>query len=136
MWLKNLTDNYDNSVLIVLCLTYFMQGFKVFLFLSVKDLFKLYMELEPNESQFYSSLISLPWSFKIFYGIISDNFPIKGSRRRVYVMLNGALQALSLFIMVVYSEQKPDPVFVTVMLLIGQLNSAFLDVVVDAMMVT
>jgi hypothetical protein len=43
VWLKNLTDNYDNSVLIVLCLTYFMQGFKVFLFLSVKDLFKLYM---------------------------------------------------------------------------------------------
>lgn len=59
-----------------------------------------------------------------------------GSRRRVYVMLNGAMQALSLFIMVAYAEQKPDPVFVTMMLLIGQLNSAFLDVVVDAMMVT
>jgi hypothetical protein len=100
-WIKHLTQNYDNSVLIVLCLNYFLQGFRVFLLFSIKDLFKQYMDLEPNQSQFYSALITLPWSFKILYGIISDNFPINGSRRRIYVILNGALQALFLFIMVV-----------------------------------
>jgi hypothetical protein len=56
-WTRKMISLYDNSVLIVMSLTYFLQGFKVFLFLSVKDLFKQYLQLEPNESQFYSTLI-------------------------------------------------------------------------------
>lgn len=119
-----------------MCLAYFLQGFKVFLFLSVKDLFKQYLKLEPNESQFYSSLISLPWSFKILYGLLSDNLPLcGGSRRRAYVMLNGALQSICLMLMAAMGT-KMSALMVTSMLFITQINQAFLDVVVDAMMVS
>jgi hypothetical protein len=38
--------------------------------------------------------------------------------------------------MVMQSVTKPDPVLFTVLLLIVMLNSAFLDVVIDALMVT
>lgn len=38
--------------------------------------------------------------------------------------------------MVMQSVTKPDPVLITVLLLIVMLNSAFLDVVIDALMVT
>uniref|UniRef100_K3W664 Uncharacterized protein n=1 Tax=Globisporangium ultimum (strain ATCC 200006 / CBS 805.95 / DAOM BR144) TaxID=431595 RepID=K3W664_GLOUD len=33
------------------------------------------------------TLVVLPWSFKIFYGIVSDCFPIFGYRRRPYMLL-------------------------------------------------
>jgi hypothetical protein len=123
-------------VLVVMCLAYFLQGFKVFLFLSVKDLFKQYLKLEPNESQFYSSLISLPWSFKILYGLLSDNLPLcGGSRRRAYVMLNGSLQSICLLSMAAMGTRM-SALVVTSTLFITQINQAFLDVVVDAMMVS
>lgn len=32
-------------------------------------------------------LVQLPWSFKVFFGILSDCFPICGYRRRPYMML-------------------------------------------------
>ncbi|KAG7395166.1 hypothetical protein PHYBOEH_004147 [Phytophthora boehmeriae] len=32
-------------------------------------------------------LVSLPWSFKVFYGIVSDCFPVAGFRRRPYMLL-------------------------------------------------
>jgi MFS family permease len=132
-WFRKLRNSYDNSVLIVMCLAYFLQGFKVFLSLSTKDLFKQYLNLQPDESQFISSIISLPWSFKIIYGIISDNLPICGSRRRVYVMINGGMQSFALLMLV--ANISSSVYFIATMLFIGQLNQAFLDVVVDALMV-
>ena len=102
--------------------------------LSVKDLFKHYLGLEPNASQVFTSLISLPWSFKIFYGLVADNFPIWGSRRRSYVILNGLVQTMTLWALALHVVE--DAVFVTTMLFLNSLNSAFLDVVVDALMVT
>ena len=90
-WLRGLFAKYDNSVLILLIVTYFLQGFKIFLFLSVKDMFKHYLNLEPNYSQFLFSLMTIPWTCKILYGLISDNIPIMGSKRKSYVIINGAL---------------------------------------------
>jgi hypothetical protein len=34
-----------------------------------------------------STLVTLPWSFKVFYGILSDCFPIGGYRRRPYMLI-------------------------------------------------
>jgi len=72
-------------------IVYFLQGFRVFQGLVMKDLFKLYLELEPEYSQFLSSLTLFPWSFKIIYGFIADNIPIMGSRRKSYIILCGTL---------------------------------------------
>lgn len=37
----------------------------------------------------YMSIIHIPWSVKIIYGIISDNLPIAGTRRKSYIVIMG-----------------------------------------------
>ena len=56
-----------------------------------------------------------------------------GSRRRAYVIINGTVQCVVLLSLV--GNVVQNPMFITSMLFISQINSAFLDVVVDAMMV-
>ena len=46
--IRNAYQIYDRSVVAVMCFTYFLQGFRVFHMLSVKDLFKLYLGLQPD----------------------------------------------------------------------------------------
>lgn len=55
------------------------------------DLFKNTFGLEPSQSQSLISYIVLPYSPKIFYGIITDTFPICKSRKRSYIILGGFL---------------------------------------------
>lgn len=98
-------------------------------------MFKHYLNLSPAESQFYNTLVMSPWGFKLFYGLIADNLPIFGSRRRAYVMLNGGIQSLA-FIFLVANYSAGSIYLTCFILFITSVNSAFLDVVVDAMMVS
>jgi hypothetical protein len=47
--------------------------------------------MDPGDMQIYISIIHLPWSFKILYGLISDNLPICGTRRKSYLVLMGII---------------------------------------------
>lgn len=44
-------------------------------------------EAEPSQQNVVWTLAALPWSFKLVYGFISDNFPICGMRRKPYFIL-------------------------------------------------
>lgn len=81
-----------------------------------------------------SSIAGFPWSIKLFYGLISDNVPIWGSKRKSYVVMMGALQFISLALIFVLEPQ--DPNLITFLLFCSSLTGAYLDVIVDAMMVT
>lgn len=70
---------------------YFNQGFRVFNLLATKNFYKEQMGLQPDYAQFLASIISFPWSLKFFYGLIADNFPIFGSRRKAYVVFSSLL---------------------------------------------
>ncbi|CDW91088.1 UNKNOWN [Stylonychia lemnae] len=131
--LSNIYGKYDRSVLIVMCFTYFLQGFRTFQMLSVKDFFRLYLKLEADYTQFLVSMVILPWSFKIIYGLIADNFPIYGSRRKSYIIINGFSQFLTLLILAF--QITTDEVIVTALLALNSINMAFIDVVVDALVV-
>ena len=39
----------------------------------------------------YMSIIHIPWSIKIIYGLLSDNVPLFGTRRKSYLILMGCL---------------------------------------------
>ena len=78
-WFVSLKARFGCPVLSLMFYLYFFQGFKVFLRLTTKDYFKHYLKLEPNEAQFYSSIMDIPWIFKMFYGIFADNVSIFGS---------------------------------------------------------
>ena len=91
--------------------------------------------------QFYSSIISFPWSIKLFYGLISDNLPIWGSKRRSYLILNGVLSLLCMLPLIIYSPNETSKKtsstvwVITILLAINSMTGAFNDVVVDAILV-
>ncbi|EGZ30455.1 hypothetical protein PHYSODRAFT_263857 [Phytophthora sojae] len=52
-------------------------------------------------------LVVLPWSFKVFFGILSDCLPIRGYRRRPYMMIGWTVCILMLLIMAIMPIGKP-----------------------------
>ena len=81
----------------------------------------------------YISIIELPWSFKIVYGLITDNVFIMGTQRKSYLIIMGFIQFVSLFS--IYICEFKDPLVVTIILAIASMSMAFLNVVSYAIMV-
>lgn len=46
----------------------------------------------------YNSLITLPWSFKVVYGIITDNVPIFGLKRKPYLVFFAFVQFVMMYL--------------------------------------
>lgn len=59
--------------------------------LATTQLYKEVFKLEPGYVQILTGIIVLPWSFKVFYGLISDNFTLFGSKRRSYLVIISAV---------------------------------------------
>jgi len=104
------------------------------LYLAIKDYYKSYLHLEPSYMAQLSSISGLPWSIKLLYGLLSDNVPMFGSKRRSYVVLMGLFQFLSLLLVFLFELQ--DEKVITFMVFLASLSGAYLDVLVDALMVT
>jgi hypothetical protein len=79
------------------------------------------------------SIISLPWSFKILYGITSDNVPIMGTRRKSYLTIMSVLFFISMIS--IYSFCYEDPLVFALVLSVSSLCLAFINVVSNATMV-
>ena len=71
-------DDYPRPLVMLFLAIYFTLGLRMMLVLVIKDLFRLYLELEPAEAQFFTSIMVVPWSLKPIYGIVSDNVPLFG----------------------------------------------------------
>ncbi|KAG6977524.1 hypothetical protein JG688_00000243 [Phytophthora aleatoria] len=52
-------------------------------------------------------LVQLPWSYKVFLGVLSDCFPIGGFRRRPYMLIGWLLCCCMLFMMAGFHEAEP-----------------------------
>lgn len=102
--------------------------------LAFLDLFKNEFELEPAETQFLMSVMTLPWTPKLFYGIITDTFPICKSRKRSYIILMGLVQGICAIAIPFIPTRTPEA-FCALGTMIA-LSGAFMDVVVDGLMVT
>lgn len=102
--------------------------------LACQDLFKTYLKLNPGEMTMHMSMIHLPWSVKIIYGLISDNVPILGTRRKSYIVLMGLLQFGAL--VSVYAFGEINALTVAICLTLAALSEAFVNVVADAIMCT
>jgi hypothetical protein len=88
--------------------------------------------MDPGVMTGYMSLIMLPWSVKILYGLISDNVPIFGYRRKSYVIMMGFIQSISL--LCIYSFEIKNGFAIVCYLGTTSLCLAFVNVVVDAIM--
>ena len=101
--------------------------------LAAANLFKDYFGLEPGFVQVVTTFISIPWSFKLLYGIISDNLPISGERRKPYLLLFSTAQFMAMVILSLTSEL--NYAWSTFLLMVGSLSVAFNDVTTDSLMV-
>ena len=57
-----------------------------------------------------SSLKSLPSTFKLVFGFISDNVPLFGYRRKSYMLLGWFITSLSMFLLLFFSDLSMDAV--------------------------
>lgn len=98
------------------------------------DLYKQYLGLQPAEMQMLMSIVNLPWTFKVCYGFFADNVPIRGSRRRIYIAITGALEAF--FLLFIIPESINNKYMITMCLTLYATNVAFCDAIIDALMVS
>ena len=132
-WYYHFKDTYGLSVCALLVFVYFNMGFRILMNLTMKDLFKVYLELEPVESQYFISLIALPWVLKVFIGIFVDNFKLFGTSRNIYLKISGLIMCGSLFwLQIPIFSGKYWALF---LLMLFNLFNAIADVVTDAIMV-
>ena len=71
--------------------------------LAVQDLFKQYLKLDPGLMTGYTTMIGLPWSVKIIYGLTSDNIPICGTNRKSYIIIMGLLQFIAMISIYIFN---------------------------------
>ena len=79
------------------------------------------------------SIIGFPWTIKLIYGLLSDNVPILGYKRKSYVVIMGMMQFLALLSFFIF--EFTDEWAITLCLFLSSMSGAFLDVLVDALMV-
>ena len=58
--------------------------------LTIQFAFKDVFGIEPDQLQRYSTVIGIPWAFKVVYAFISDRYPLLGYNRKSYVIIGTA----------------------------------------------
>ena len=77
--------------------------------------------------------MSLPWSFKILYGFLSDSCPIMGLRRKPYFLLGWSMFVASNLILAALGE--PSIQAVAGLMLLQTVGYLMSDVMTDTMVV-
>lgn len=132
-WTKQLNAAFGASFLWLICLIYFTQGFRSFVWTAISYQLKDNLKLSPSASQFMFSVAFFPWSIKPLYGILSDCIPIKGRKRVPYLVIATVLSLVPWFILGLNSTLRDTTWHLMVLLTAQNLGSAMADVVVDAM---
>ncbi|KAG7389429.1 hypothetical protein PHYBOEH_007445 [Phytophthora boehmeriae] len=66
-----------------------------------------YLHLNGYQTLSARVLLSLPWSFKVIIGIVSDCFPILKSRRRAYMVIGWLVCSGTLLVLVFFRQEPP-----------------------------
>jgi hypothetical protein len=88
--------------------------------------------MDPGDMTKYMSFIHFPWTIKIIFGLLSDNVPLFGSKRKSYIIIMGVLQFAAL--VVAYFLHDSSAFGVSVCLSMAALSEAFVNTVCEAMM--
>jgi Na+/melibiose symporter-like transporter len=83
----------------------------------------------------FAALLALPWWLKPLYGILSDFVPLRGYRRRSYLLLSSGLAAASFLAIYLFPPLDGDRSLLFLTLLLPTVCIAFSDVVVDALLI-
>lgn len=123
---------FDGPFVILLGVQNINHGLWTVAILACQDLYKQYLHLDPGQMTLYMSMIHIPWSVKIIYGLISDNVPIAGTNRKSYIVIMGILQFVALIS--IYLFHETSAISVAIFLTLAAFSEAFVNVVADAIM--
>ncbi|KDO25657.1 hypothetical protein SPRG_08956 [Saprolegnia parasitica CBS 223.65] len=70
-------------------------------------IFNNYLNMEGYQTASYGVLVTVGWSFKVFWGMLSDCFPIFGYRRKSWMLIGWAITAACLAVMSFASLGSP-----------------------------
>ena len=84
----------------------------------------------------FIAILSIAWTIKPLYGLLTDFVPLAGSRRRSYLLLTTAVASISLTVVYLLPLTTDRAVLLLLLLLPASVAIAFSDVVIDAMMIT
>lgn len=112
---------------------YFVQGAVALSGLALLHFQKDILGLSAAELATFGALITLlAWSFKPIYGLISDLFPIRGQRRKPYLMITSLMTFVSYLYLGAFSH---DYITTLVPLVIANIGLGFTDVLCDGLVV-
>jgi MFS family permease len=83
----------------------------------------------------FSALLSLPWSLKPLYGLLSDFVPFLGYKRKSYLVVTSAICVISLIALYLFPLPRGATQLLLVALLLPTISVAFSDVVADGLMI-
>ena len=123
----------DKSLLAIVSVISFTQG----LIESTDDLFDYIFKddykFDPEESSFFSSLSTFPWTLQLFWGIISDSYPICGYKRKSYLIITSLL---GWFALVNFGFDVPPPFFLGLCYyVLNSVSQSFQSVITEATLV-
>ncbi|KAG5189126.1 Biopterin transport-related protein BT1 [Tribonema minus] len=87
----------------------------------------------PSQQNVVVTLAMLPWSFKLVYGFISDNFPIGGMRRKPYFIAGWFIYSMCNLLLA--ATGRPGVQSVALLQLLGTCGFMMSDVTTDAIIV-
>lgn len=100
--------------------------------LAIRDLFRDYLKLQPQDSQQYLLLITSPTLFKLAFGIMVDAKIVRNRKR--YIMVFGAVQAVSMLI-VATCHARLTTMQTCLVLMANFLGQNFNDVVAESYLI-
>jgi MFS family permease len=83
----------------------------------------------------FMAMLALPWSFKPLYGLLTDFVPLRGMRRRSWLLLTTLTAAAGLTTVYLFAPPPGMAWLLLSLLLMPTIGVAFSDVVIDALMV-
>jgi len=118
-------------------LLYFVQGIveptEGLLSQPIKSLLR-HWDYSAASAAWLMSALTLPWTIKPLYGLLTDFVTLAGSHRRTYLTLSTATASIGL-VVIYFLPLSADATLLLLLLLPAAIAIAFSDVVVDALMV-
>lgn len=114
--------------------SYLAVGFGLFFVLTPVTFYMVDdLDSSPAQQAVVLGLLGLPWAFKIFFGFITDSFPIRGQRRKPYYFIGWGIYVLSNVILAMLGE--PDIAMIALFIFLMTMGFVQADVCTDAMVV-
>ena len=80
-----------------------------------------------------TAIVALPWFFKILYGVVSDNFPLFGYRRKSYLAISACVAVLCSLVLATFRYTSFS--YYATVLFLSSAASCMLDVIIDGYVV-